>query len=172
VASIENALLSLDGLSVGDAIGAAFGEGVTSEAVAAQISERILPAAPWQWTDDTHMAISIIEILADFEEIDQDALAELFAERFTEDPYRGYAAGAARLLTQIMEGGDWRELSPRLFDSGSYGNGGAMRAAPIGGYFSGQPKVAAKEARKSAIITHAHSEGQAGLFMTTQKGTK
>jgi ADP-ribosylglycohydrolase len=126
------------------------------------LSQRILPAAPWQWTDDTHMALSIVEVLAEFEEIDQDALAELFAERFSEDPHRGYGAGAEKILTQIAEGEDWRELSPRLFGSGSYGNGGAMRAAPIGGYFSGQPKRAAKEARRSAKVTHAHPEGQAG----------
>ena len=110
------------------------------------------------------MVLSIVEVLAEFEEIDQDALAGSFADRFIEDPYRGYAGGAVRLLTRVAEGEDWRDIAPNLFPGGSYGNGGAMRVAPIGGYFQGDPERAASEAKKSAVITHAHSEGQAGAI--------
>jgi ADP-ribosylglycohydrolase len=42
------------------------------------------------------------------------------------------------------------------------GNGGAMRVAPIGGYFSDDSEAAAREALRSAEVTHAHPEGQAG----------
>lgn len=164
MASIEFALLSLEGLSVGDAIGAAFGEGVRSASTASRISERILPPGPWEWTDDTHMALSIVEILAEHDEVNQDALAELFAERYSEDPFRGYGQGAAVLLSLLSEGKSWRKISPQLFEGGSYGNGAAMRAAPIGAFYRGSPKVAATEAQKSAVITHAHAEGQAGAI--------
>ena len=44
------------------------------------------------------------------------------------------------------------------------GNGGAMRAAPIGAYFSDDFARAASEARHSAEVTHAHPEGQAGAI--------
>lgn len=162
--SIRGALLSLDGLSVGDAFGAAFGEGATSDFAAAEIADRVLPTEPWQWTDDTHMAVSVVEILAAHDEINRDVLEETFADRFADEPYRGYGAGAAWLLSQINEGEDWHELSRQLFDGGSYGNGAAMRAAPIGGYFSGQPTKAASGARESALVTHAHPEGQAGAI--------
>lgn len=162
--AIKRALLSLEGLSVGDALGAALGEGDTLPAVAIQIENRELPSGTWGWTDDTHMALSIVEVLAEFEEIEQDALAELFAERYIDEPYRGYAGGAKRLLTRLGDGADWRELAPRLFDGGSYGNGGAMRAAPIGGYFAENPVKATQEAKKSAMVTHAHPEGQAGAI--------
>ena len=53
-------------------------------------------------------------------------------------------------------------VAPALFGGGSYGNGGAMRAAPIGGYFWDDPERARKEAQRSAEVTHAHPEGQAG----------
>jgi ADP-ribosylglycohydrolase len=69
-----------------------------------------------------------------------------------------------RLLQQVGDGTDWREISPRLFGSGSYGNGAAMRVAPVGGYFSWDLKRAAGEARLSAVVTHAHLEGQAGAM--------
>lgn len=161
---LERALLSLDGLSVGDALGSAYGEGDTLPAMATKIANRELPSGTWVWTDDTHMAMSIVEILAAFEGIDSDALAERFAERFIDDPYRGYAGGARRLLTLYANGYDWQELAPQLFDGGSYGNGGAMRAAPIGGFFAGELSKAAEEAKKSAVVTHAHPEGQAGAI--------
>jgi ADP-ribosylglycohydrolase len=52
-----------------------------------------------------------------------------------------------------------------VFDGGgSMGNGGAMRAAPIGAYFAGDPERAAVEARASAEVTHAHPEGRAGAI--------
>jgi ADP-ribosylglycohydrolase len=92
------------------------------------------------------MALSIFEILKTYGRIEQDALAQAFARRYMQEPYRGYAGGAARLLRQIAAGADWREASRALFGSGSYGNGAAMRAAPIGGYFLGQPERAAQEA--------------------------
>jgi len=110
------------------------------------------------------MALSIVEVLREHGRIDQEALAQSFARRYQEDPGRGYAGGAARLLHRIACGADWRELSPRLFGSGSYGNGAAMRAAPIGAYFHDDLERAAEEARSSAVVTHAHPEGQAGAI--------
>ena len=105
-----------------------------------------------------------MEILKAHGYIDQDALAQAFARRFAQEPYRGYAGGAMRLLNQVANGVDWREISPRLFGSGSYGNGAAMRVAPIGGYFYDDLKRAAHEAQLSAVVTHAHLEGQAGAI--------
>jgi ADP-ribosylglycohydrolase len=39
-----------------------------------------------------------------------------------------------------------------------------MRVAPLGAFFGGEPARAAKEAQQSAIVTHAHPEGQAGAI--------
>jgi len=149
-------LLSLRGLSVGDAFGENFF--FAPEALVT----RALPPGPWRWTDDTHTALSIVEILLNHDGIDQDQLAQAFARRYGEAPWRGYAGGARQLLQRLREGGDWRVEAPRLFGQGSYGNGAAMRVAPIGAWFSGQPERAAVEAGKSAVVTHAHPEGRAG----------
>ncbi len=110
------------------------------------------------------MALSIVETLRAHGEIQQDALAAAFAKRFMADPYRGYGKGAFALLGRIAKGEDWRIAAPKLFGHGSYGNGAAMRAAPIGGFFSGDPSRAASEAQLSAAVTHAHREGQAGAM--------
>ena len=157
--AIVKTKLSLEGLSVGDAFGELF---ISVYPRFSSASE--LPAGPWAWTDDTHMAISIVETLKTFGRIDQDKLATLFSKRFIQQPYRGYARGAMWLLGKIAVGADWREISPTIFGTGSYGNGAAMRAAPIGGYFYRDPDRAAKEAQLSAVVTHAHPEGQAGAI--------
>ena len=151
------ALQSLEGLSVGDAFGETFFFQPPET-----IASRQLPPPPWRWTDDTHMALSVVEVLLAHGAIDPDALAARFGRRFVQDPGRGYGAGARRLLARYARGADWRVEAPRLFDGGSWGNGGAMRAAPIGAFFAGEPERAAVEARRAAAVTHAHLEGQAG----------
>lgn len=155
--AIAKAKRSLEGLSVGDAFGELFFRISPFETTSSD-----LPSGPWKWTDDTHMALSIVEILESYGRIDQDALAQAFARRFKQEPYRGYAGGAVRLLNQIASGGNWRELSRLLFGTGSYGNGSAMRAAPIGGFFFNDLKQAGIQASYSATVTHAHIEGIAG----------
>lgn len=159
-ARMKRAHVALEGLSIGDA----FGERFFLRAPWARIENRVLPDPPWRHTDDTAMACSIVEVLAHAERIDQDMLAQRFAERFSRDPDRGYGGGAFSLLHAIARGAPWREASRALFDGGSFGNGGAMRAAPIGAYFADDVERVAAEARASAEVTHAHPEGQAGAI--------
>ncbi len=149
----------LDGLSLGDAFGECFFkqpyEGIRT---------RTLPPGRWRWTDDTAMALSVAGTLLSHGRIDPDALARAFAARYAEEPWRGYGGGAMHLLTRVATGADWRLEAPALFDGGSYGNGAAMRAAPIGAAFPGMPAFAAAEARRQAEVTHAHPDGQAGAM--------
>lgn len=153
---LSYALKSLDGLSVGDAFGELFFRRSPYETILEDLPTR------WEWTDDTHMALSIVEILKVYGHIAPDALARAFARRYKEDPYRGYAGGAHKLLSFVAKGGDWRNISPKLFGAGSYGNGSAMRVAPVGAYFYQDLKRAAEDAQLSAVVTHAHPEGKAG----------
>ncbi len=150
---------SLEGLATGDAFGELF------FSISPHSTSPIeLPTRTWRWTDDTHMAISIVEILKNYGHINQDALAQAFARRYRQEPNRGYGGGAAHLLRQIAAGEDWRKAAPALFNGGSFGNGAAMRAAPIGAFFSDDINRAAHEAQLSAAITHSHNEGQAGAI--------
>jgi ADP-ribosylglycohydrolase len=66
-----------------------------------------------------------------------------------------------RLIRQ--EGGDWRQLVAESWDGrGSWGNGAAMRVAPLGAYFAEDLERVAAEAALSAEVTHTHPEGVAG----------
>ncbi|MFI7607246.1 ADP-ribosylglycohydrolase family protein [Micromonospora sp. NPDC049366] len=148
---------SLAGLSVGDALGGRFfvpGGRVTPW-------REDPPPGPWEWSDDTEMACSVVAVLAEAGRIDRDALAGAFAARY--DPGRRYGAGAVELLELVRAGTPWPVAAASAFDGqGSLGNGAAMRVAPLGAYFADSTSRAAAEARASAEVTHAHPEGIAG----------
>ena len=154
--------LSLLGLSVGDAFGEACFARDPAE-VAARIEAGEVPPGSLRWTDDTAMAVSVVENLEARGRIDPDDLARRFALRYAGDPARGYGGGAHGILSAIARGEDWRTVSRTAFGgAGSWGNGGAMRASPIGAWYTGDPARAAAEGAASAEPTHAHPEGADG----------
>ena len=153
----SQALASLTGLALGDALGSQFFVPPNRQA----LDERRVPPGPWQWTDDAEMAYSIYLVLARHGEIDQDALAASFAAHHDFD--RGYGPAVNRMLRLVREGGAWRQLAGELFDGqGSWGNGAAMRVAPLGAWHPGELAEAARQAALSASVTHTHPEAVAG----------
>jgi ADP-ribosylglycohydrolase len=111
------------------------------------------------------MAISILDVLDRFGQIDQDALAQCFSYRYVLEPHRGYGSTAQRILRAIGEGSHWSVIAQDVHGGdGSMGNGGAMRAGPVGAYFAPDLGIVAEQARLSAQVTHAHPEGQAGAI--------
>ncbi|GLZ34192.1 hydrolase [Lentzea sp. NBRC 105346] len=157
-ARLDLAYSSLDGLSVGDALGAQFF--MAGRSLSDLVAGRP-PAGPWEWTDDTEMACNLVTELRDHGEVEQDRLAWKFADRC--EPYRGYGAGAVVILHQIRDGVPWRSAAGAAFGGqGSCGNGAAMRVAPLGAYFADDLKTVVAQAIKSAEVTHQHPEGIAG----------
>lgn len=160
-ARVERMLLSLDGLSIGDALGEMFA--YRPHLAQEMFRRNDLPAGPWFHTDDTEMAISIAAILKSHGRIHQDALSKRFMRRFERDPDRGYGKMTRVQLRENLAGQQWQVTSPRAFGGrGSMGNGGAMRVAPLGSYFAYELERVVKEAQASSVVTHVHPEGVAG----------
>lgn len=154
---------SLDGLSVGDAFGERFFQ--PPDLLARLLEAREVPGAPpWGWTDDTAMALSVVEQLREAGTIDPGTLAARFARRYAAEPMRGYGGGAHDLLSKVSQGAPWKATAQALFDGqGSKGNGAAMRVAPLGAFFADEPlSRVVEEAHRSAAPTHAHPDAQAG----------
>jgi ADP-ribosylglycohydrolase len=154
---------SLEGLSVGDAFGERFFQ--PPDVLERALHERRVPGEPpWAWTDDTAMALSLVETLAAHGTVEQDDYARRLARRYTDEPSRGYGRGAHDVLTQVAQGTPWPAAAKALFHGqGSMGNGAAMRVAPLGAFFaSASLSTVVEQAHRSAAITHAHPEGQAG----------
>ncbi len=158
---LRHARLSLEGLSVGDSLGG-FLEGSHRAKKSHIVVNRKPPKVEWHYTDDTNMALSIYAILRKYGVINQDELAQHFAKYYNLG--RGYGAGAGMLLRNIKKGSKWQVVAPMLFQGGSYGNGGAMRVAPVGAYFAEDIEAVIENAKLSAEITHAHPEGIAGAI--------
>ena len=148
---LARARRSLDGLSVGDALGAL-----------ALVANRQLPPGRWPYTDDTAMACSVVEALQQRGSLDPHDLFQRFARRYQADPGRGYGVGMILLFHQVEKGMAWETAIRDLFESGSFGNGAAMRVAPVGAYFAEDYDQVVTQARASAVSTHVHPEGIAG----------
>ena len=159
---LARAYQSLQGLCCGDAFGERFF--IPEKTAISLIDQKALPAPPWIFTDDTMMAISIVSTLEEREEIDQHHLATSFATNY--DPTRGYGPAMHGLLATIRQRrGHWREEAQALFGGqGSFGNGSAMRVAPLGAYFADDLDMVVEQAERSAVTTHCHPEAVAGAI--------
>jgi len=155
--SLEAALLSLKGLTIGDA----FGQNFYGPDARPRIAGRVLPPAPWIWSDDTQLALSVVEELRLRGWIDQDYLARRMAWRFTTDPSRGYGVNTRMVLSRISQGEYFRTVSTSILDGGTYGCSVSSRGAPMGAYFADSPFKAVREASLAAAITHIHPESLA-----------
>jgi poly(ADP-ribose) glycohydrolase ARH3 len=145
------------GLAVGDATGAPF-EGLPGWMIYNQGPANRIVDTPTEetryYTDDTQMAIGVAETLLECGEIREEELCAAFGRNY--DPARCYGQGARKLIEAMIDGGDWRELSRTLFPGGSYGNGAAMRVAPVGLLFCDDLDRVAEQAELSSRPTHLH----------------
>jgi poly(ADP-ribose) glycohydrolase ARH3 len=113
------------------------------------------------YTDDTQMMIGVAESLIEHPAFDGAHMASRFAENF--QVHRGYGPGAHALLLELRKGEPWDDVAGRLFGGqGSFGNGGAMRVAPVGALYHDNPARLRRVAEAQAHITHAHVLGAQG----------
>ncbi|MCK4793281.1 MAG: ADP-ribosylglycohydrolase family protein [Desulfobacteraceae bacterium] len=108
-----------------------------------------------RYTDDTQMMIGILETLAEKRGFDPAICARRFRENF--DPWRGYGRRIFGVMERIRQGMPWDQVG-----TDSFGNGAAMRIAPIGCLYYSDLEVLKENAILSARITHKHPEGLAG----------
>jgi ADP-ribosylglycohydrolase len=158
------------GTFVGDAMGREV-EGWSWEQIKAQYGI-IKVIGEGFYTDDTEMMIGIMESLKEDPGFDPAFTAQRFLENF--HPYRGYGARIYGIMDRLRQGASWDEVG-----TDSWGNGGAMRIAPIGFFFYDEREQLQEAALICTRITHRHPEGLAGALaqalgvgMALQKGTQ
>lgn len=150
------------GLALGDALGARHEGGLVARGLWALLG--IGKPGVLRFTDDTAMALGLARSLSARRGLDADHLAATWARdaRWT----RGYGPGALAVLRRVRRGEPWATASRAVFPDGSYGNGAAMRAAPLGLWFHDDAAALDAGATLAASITHAHPLGiEGGVLM-------
>ncbi|GIL77640.1 hypothetical protein Vretifemale_7135 [Volvox reticuliferus] len=121
------------------------------------------------YTDDTQMAIALTRsLIACNGRIDDVHAAQSYAEEY--QPCRGYGGTAYKILSGIRRLGvdseSIRTIGTKLIPTGSFGNGGAMRIAPLGLVYRHAPPKVLREAVAAALrCTHVHPVAVDGAFV-------
>lgn len=157
----------LIGQAVADGLGAPF-EGLTAETIWRDFgSPHAILSKPSSdaiyYTDDTQMAIGVAEQLIADGEIRATELFSRFVANY--ETTRGYGPGIRKILDAVHLGRPWEHLIADQFPGGSFGNGAAMRVAPVGLFFSEQPAELFANATASAMVTHRHPLGIDGAVI-------
>jgi len=148
---------------VGSALGDAIGELAFWRSGEARLRSKIAQSDVLVYTDDTAMAIGLAESITQVGRLDQQHLGDTFRANFKREPWRRYAMGPPTVFSLVARHGmSYPEAARSLFGGqGSFGNGAAMRIAPVGLFFHDSPDLYEK-ARTSASVTHAHPVGVDG----------
>lgn len=109
------------------------------------------------YTDDTEMMIGIMESLREDPRFDPFLTARKFLENF--HYFRGYGARIYGVMAKLRHGIPWDQVG-----TDSWGNGGAMRIAPIGFFFYDHREKLKESALLCTGITHKHPQGLAGAL--------
>jgi len=147
------------GSALGDAIGELAFRGLGEAELRAEIEQR----KTLVYTDDTAMAIGLAESIVQTGRLDAQHLGDTFRANFEREPWRGYASGPPTIFHMVERYGmSYSGAARSLFGGqGSFGNGAAMRIAPVGLFFHDSPDLY-EQACVSAAVTHAHPIGVDG----------
>lgn len=156
---------ALVGALAGDCVGAPYeGTHPVEPAAARDRVDRALALGTLRYTDDTQLLLSLTDHLVDDDEhVDPDLLVRRILHRY--DDRRGYGAGMRRLVGLWRDGWDVDDAGTEVFVDGSYGNGAAMRVAPVGLRWARHPEQVTSVATRSAHVTHVHPLGVDGAVV-------
>lgn len=151
------------GCAVGDALGTFAFHRMPGRLVNLEDGDRLT------YTDDTAMAIGVAETLALHRRLDEKLLGDRFLANWRREPGRGYAPGPVKVFELVADKGiPWSKAAQMLYGwQGSLGNGGAMRAGPVGLFFHDAADLY-EQARVSSIVTHAHPVGVDGTAIVAR----
>ncbi|XP_033122420.1 ADP-ribose glycohydrolase ARH3-like isoform X2 [Anneissia japonica] len=161
----------------GDCLGAPFEvsgvksveEVVKFEQQLSRYIEKELKAKHLEYTDDTAMARSVAQSLIDNKgKFNARDMAKRFHDEYLKESNRGYGGNVIDILGPL---GDpeltdvFHPATTQFNGSGSYGNGGAMRVAPVGLAFYNNFEMMKQVAVDSARITHSNCLGYNGALL-------
>ena len=152
---------SLLAVVLADAMGAPYEGGILEKVAWKAISLR--RPGTLLYTDDGDMTIGCLDSLTRCGEFNVADMAMTWAKRANAG--RGYGGGAIRCLKLIRNGVPWTEANRRIYPKGSYGNGAAMRVAPLALWSFQNLEQLEATVRLASSVTHAHPLGVDGALL-------
>ncbi|XP_054258958.1 ADP-ribosylhydrolase ARH3-like isoform X2 [Macrosteles quadrilineatus] len=178
-AVIDSALLTskvrgcLVGALLGDCLGSPYeGDSNISKSVLQNYFDKL--SGPYfkspmkMYTDDTAMSKCISESLVAKRDLDCKDLAKRFVAEYFKQPKRGYGQNVVEVFYKLKNEkyeDIWRPANQQFNGSGSYGNGGAMRVAPVALFFRDNYDKMIEAARQVTQLTHSNRLGVNGALL-------
>ncbi|XP_068249415.1 ADP-ribosylhydrolase ARH3-like [Palaemon carinicauda] len=162
------------GALMGDCFGAPFeGDINISRSVLNSYFKRLLDPdlkVPYKsYTDDTAMARSVAQSLIDSKGYNAKDMARKFVKEYYAEPNRGYGANIVDVFAALRVNKFSDVYTPaglQFNGRGSFGNGGAMRVAPVALFcYNKDDQEVVNTAKDSALITHANRMGYNGAVL-------
>lgn len=165
----------LVGSLLGDCLGAPFegdfpvSKSVLSSYVAKLLDESakgLLPFRPY--TDDTAMTRCLARSLIENKGFNASDLARRYTTEYFDQPKRGYGQNVVDVFHALKKNNFEDPFGPakdQFQGSGSYGNGGSMRVAPVALFYHKNETEMVDVAQKQAQITHTHKIGCNGAIL-------
>jgi len=147
---------SLLGTGIGDSLGAGLAWRL------ARLGRELAP----RYTDDTHMMIGVAESLIAKRGFDGEHMFLTFVKNWEAEPWRGYGPGPPAIFRAYRRGLNPADVARVLYPGGgSFGNGAAMRIAPIACFYHDDLDELRRVAIESAKLTHTHPLGVEGAVI-------
>ncbi|XP_066590261.1 ADP-ribosylhydrolase ARH3-like [Prorops nasuta] len=121
-----------------------------------------------KYTDDSAMSKAVAESLAEKEKLSIEDLAIKFVKAYFREPHRGYGPAVVTVF-QKLRGSRFSNLERPALEQfngrGSWGNGGAMRVAPISLFFYKDYDKMIDAATQATRLTHTNKIGVDGALL-------
>lgn len=152
------------GLAVGDCLGRPV-EGWAS-LPEDYIGEVLAGPRSMVYSDDTAMTLVLVRSLLECGGFSGSHMSLAFAEEYEAAPFRGYGRNVVEVFRRVRAGHPWDQAAARQFGGqGSYGNGAAMRVAPVALWPYPDAEATAELAAETARVTHTHPIGVEGAVI-------
>ena len=116
-----------------------------------------------RYTDDTQMTIALAESLLESRGFDGGEFAARLVAAY--DPTRGYGQGTTDVIRRLRSGEPWQTAADHSYPRGSFGNGAAIRMAPVALLHHHDRESLGLLAEETALVTHSHPLGVAGAVL-------
>ena len=154
------------GVLIGGAVGDSIGELAAVHIAEESLQDWLNEGDTLRYTDDTAMSIGLAEAIIQDKAVNEKSIGEKFQKNYSKEPWRSYSPSTPAIFAKVKKLDiTYSKAAQQLYDGmGSFGNGAAMRIAPLGALYRNSSKLR-EISEISARVTHSHPMGVDGACL-------